>query len=65
MHEIDFPPPVKGLTGLRRLARILYPLPFPEDPRPIVRDFPTRCYHRTPAGAELDQPPRIAFPAGA
>lgn len=40
-----------------RLARILYPEAFPEDPRPMVRDFQTRCYHRAPGEAQLDRLP--------
>lgn len=52
---IDFPPSVNRLIGLRWLARILYPQAFPEDLRPIVRDFYTRCYHQTPSEAQLDQ----------
>ncbi len=51
---IDFPPSVNRLIGLRWLARILYPDAFPEDLRPIVRDFYTRCYHQTPTEAQLD-----------
>ena len=53
--RIDFPPSVNRLIGLRRMARILYPQAFPEDLRPIVRDFYTRCYHQTPSDAQLDQ----------
>ncbi|MGQ0752100.1 MAG: iron ABC transporter substrate-binding protein [Betaproteobacteria bacterium] len=52
---IDFPPSVNRLIGLRWLARVLYPDAFPEDLRPIVRDFYTRCYHQTPTDAQLDQ----------
>jgi iron complex transport system substrate-binding protein len=52
---IDFPPSVNRLIGLRWLARILYPEAFPEDLRPIVRDFYSRCYHQTPSEAQLDQ----------
>jgi iron complex transport system substrate-binding protein len=52
---IDFPPSVNRLIGLRWLARILYPRAFPEDLRPAVRDFYTRCYHQTPSEAQLDQ----------
>jgi iron complex transport system substrate-binding protein len=52
---IDFPPSVNRLIGLRWLARILYPQVFPEDLRPAVRDFYTRCYHQTPSEAQLDQ----------
>ena len=52
---IDFPPSINRLVGLRWLARILYPRAFPEDLRPIVRDFYTRCYHQAPSEAQLDQ----------
>ena len=52
---IDFPPSINRLIGLRWLARVLYPQAFPEDLRPIVRDFYTRCYHQTPSEAQLDQ----------
>ena len=51
---IDFPPSINRLIGLRWLARILYPDAFPENLRPIVRDFYTRCYHQTPTEAQLD-----------
>jgi iron complex transport system substrate-binding protein len=51
---IDFPPSINRLIGLRWLARILYPDAFPEDLRPIVRDFYTRCYHQAPTAAQLD-----------
>jgi iron complex transport system substrate-binding protein len=61
---IDFPPSVNRLIGLRWLARILYPQAFPEDLRPIVRDFYTRLYHQTPTEAQLDQLLRTALPAG-
>jgi iron complex transport system substrate-binding protein len=61
---IDFPPSINRLIGLRWLARILYPQAFPEDLRPIVRDFYTRCYHQTPSEAQLDQLLRTALPAG-
>src|SRR5688572_613200 len=57
---IDFPPSINRLIGLRWLARILYPQAFPEDLRPIVRDFYTRCYHQAPSEAQLDQLLRIA-----
>jgi iron complex transport system substrate-binding protein len=52
---IDFPPSINRLIGLRWLARILYPQAFPEDLRPVVRDFYTRCYHQAPSEAQLDQ----------
>jgi iron complex transport system substrate-binding protein len=57
---IDFPPSINRLVGLRWLARILYPRAFPEDLRPIVRDFYTRCYHQAPSEAQLDQLLRTA-----
>ena len=57
---IDFPPSINRLIGLRWLARILYPEAFPEDLRPIVRDFYTRCYHQVPSEAQLDQLLRTA-----
>jgi iron complex transport system substrate-binding protein len=57
---IDFPPSINRLIGLRWLARILYPQAFPEDLRPIVRDFHTRCYHQAPSEAQLDQLLRTA-----
>ena len=60
---IDFPPSINRLIGLRWLARILYPQTFPEDLRPIVRDFYTRCYHQAPTEAQLDQLLRTALPA--
>jgi len=51
---IDFPPSINRLIGLRWLVRILYPDVFPEDLRPIVRDFYTRCYHQAPTEAQLE-----------
>jgi len=58
-----FSPPARSwrLIGLRRLARILYPEAFPEDLRPVVRDFYTRCYHQTPTEGQLD--PLLGQPA--
>lgn len=49
---------------LRWLARILYPQAFPEDLRPIVRDFYTRCYHQAPSEAQLDRLLRTAGAGG-
>ena len=43
------------LIGLHWLAEVLYPDVFPEDMRPIVRDFYRLFYHRTPADAQLEQ----------
>lgn len=52
---IDFPPSLNRLIGLRWLARVLYPDAFPEDLRPIVRDFYSRFYHQAPTAAQLEQ----------
>lgn len=52
---IDFPPSLNRLIGLRWLTRVLYPEVFPEDLRPIVRDFYSRFYHQTPTAAQLEQ----------
>jgi iron complex transport system substrate-binding protein len=60
---IDSPPSINRLIGLRWLAGILYPDAFPEDLRPIVRDFYTRCYHQAPTDAQLDQLLRQPAPA--
>ena len=60
---IDSPPSINRLIGLRWLAHILYPDAFPEDLRPIVRDFYTRCYHQAPTDAQLDQLLRQPAPA--
>ena len=59
---IDFPPSINRLIGLRWLASILYPDAFPEDLRPIVRDFYARCYHQTPSESQLDQLLRPSSP---
>jgi iron complex transport system substrate-binding protein len=42
---IDFPTSVNRLIGLWWLGRVLYPSLFPEDIRPIVRDFYQQFYH--------------------
>lgn len=52
---VDFPPSINRLIGLRWLARVLYPQVFPEELRPAVREFYTRCYHQAPTDAQLDQ----------
>jgi iron complex transport system substrate-binding protein len=44
---IDFPPSVNRLIGLWWLGRVLYPAYFPEDLRPMIRDFYHRFYHVT------------------
>jgi iron complex transport system substrate-binding protein len=50
---IDFPPSVNRLVGLRWLAKLLYPVAFPEDLQPFVREFYTRFYHQAPTDAQL------------
>lgn len=51
---VDFPPSVNRLIGLWWLAKMLYPEQFPEDLRPIARDFYRRFYHMTPTDAQID-----------
>jgi iron complex transport system substrate-binding protein len=50
---VDFPPSVNRLVGLWWLAKALYPDRFPEDLRPITRDFYRRFYHMTPTDAQI------------
>jgi iron complex transport system substrate-binding protein len=45
---------VNRLIGLWWLATVLYPEQFPDDLRPITRDFYQRFYHMTPADAQID-----------
>ena len=52
---IDFPPSANRLIGLRWLTRVLYPELFPEDLRPIVREFYTLFYHQTPSEQQLNE----------
>ncbi len=52
---INSPPSVNRIIGLRWLARVLYPDLFPEDLRPIAREFYALFYHQTPSEAQLDQ----------
>ena len=51
---VDFPPSVNRLIGLWWLAKALYPEQFPEDLRPITRDFYQRFYHMTPTDAQIE-----------
>jgi iron complex transport system substrate-binding protein len=51
---VDFPPSVNRLIGLWWLAKALYPELFPEDLRPMTRDFYTRFYHQTPTDAQIE-----------
>ena len=52
---VDFPPSVNRLVGLWWLAKALYPEHFPEDIRPIARDFYTRFYHVSPSDEQMDR----------
>lgn len=52
---VDFPPAVNRLIGLWWLAKIMYPAEFPEDLRPLTRDFYRRFYHVTPNDAQIDR----------
>jgi iron complex transport system substrate-binding protein len=51
---VDFPPSVNRLVGLWWLAKILYPEQFPEDLRPLTRDFYRRFYHVTPTDTQIE-----------
>jgi iron complex transport system substrate-binding protein len=51
---VDFPPSVNRLIGLWWLAKVLYPDQFPEDLRPMTRDFYRRFYHMTPTDAQIE-----------
>jgi iron complex transport system substrate-binding protein len=61
---IDFPPAVNRLLGLQWLVHLFYPEIFPDDLRPIVKDFHRRFYHRVPTDAQLDKLLANALPAG-
>jgi iron complex transport system substrate-binding protein len=52
---VDFPPSVNRLVGLWWLGKVLYPDLFPEDLRPIAREFYARFYHVSVTGAQLDE----------
>lgn len=51
---VDFPPSVNRLIGLWWLAKVLYPAQFPEDIKPLARDFYTQFYHKTPTDAQIE-----------
>jgi iron complex transport system substrate-binding protein len=51
---VDFPPSVNRLIGLWWLAKALYPDRFPEDLRPLTREFYQRFYHMTPGDAQIE-----------
>jgi len=52
---VDFPPSVNRLIGLWWLAKALYPNQFPEDLRPLTRDFYKRFYHIDLTDAQLER----------
>ena len=51
---VDFPPSVNRLMGLWWLGKALYPDLFPEDLKPIARDFYARFYHVTVSDDQLE-----------
>ena len=51
---VDFPPSINRLIGLWWLAKIFYPVEFPEDIRVLTRDFYRRFYHVTPTDAQIE-----------
>jgi iron complex transport system substrate-binding protein len=51
---VDSPPSVNRLIGLWWLAKAFYPDKFPEDLRPLTREFYQRFYHMTPSDAQID-----------
>jgi iron complex transport system substrate-binding protein len=51
---VDFPPSVNRLIGLWWLAKAFYPDKFPEDLRPLTREFYRRFYHMTPSDEQID-----------
>lgn len=52
---VDFPPSVNRVIGLWWLAKMLYPEIFPEDLRPLARDFYARFYHVRPSEPEIER----------
>jgi iron complex transport system substrate-binding protein len=52
---VDFPPSVNRLIGLWWLARILYPERFPEDLRPLTREFYKTFYHVDTSDDQIDR----------
>ncbi len=51
---VDFPPAVNRLVGLWWLGKVLYPDLFPEDLKPIARDFYARFYHVNVTDDQID-----------
>lgn len=52
---VDFPPSVNRLVGLRWLGRALYPDLFPEDLRPLTREFYRIFYHVDISDADVER----------
>lgn len=52
---VDFPPSVNRLIGLWWLAKALYPAAFPEELKPLTRDFYQKFYHVHPTDAQIDR----------
>jgi iron complex transport system substrate-binding protein len=52
---VDFPPSVNRLIGLWWLAKILYPNLFPEDLRPLTREFYEKFYHVRVTDQQIDR----------
>ena len=52
---VDFPPSVNRLPGLWWLGKAVFPALFPEDLRPITREFYSRFYGVTPSPAQIDR----------
>lgn len=51
---VDFPPSVNRLIGLWWLGKVLYPDLFPENLKPIAREFYARFYHVNVSDEQLD-----------
>jgi iron complex transport system substrate-binding protein len=51
---VDFPPAVNRLVGLWWLGKALYPELFPEDLKPIAREFYARFYHVSVTDEQLN-----------
>ena len=52
---VDFPPSVNRIAGLWWLAKMLYPALFPEDLKPLTREFYSLFYHVTPTDAQIER----------
>ncbi len=52
---IDFPPGVNRLIGLWWLGKVVFPKLFPEDLRPLVREFYQRFYHVALSDAQIER----------